>query len=447
MAIRCRLTSPVKLSTRRVLPILLAAAFTQQGCDLTTPPPTGVVLPSTIGGKDGLPTSLAGAIGDLAVAYAGNDPDDGLILVSGLFADELRQSIGTSVNINVDQRAAGTSNSLTETLYRALQRARASAEQTIDAYQTFDATAAGGLYARNLAGFAYVLIAENFCSGIPFSKAAADGSVVYGPAETTTQVLERAVAVFDSALAAGPAVLGAHPAAQDSVASQLNLAHIGRARALLALGRFADAGAESTRVPDGFIWVLEYSDYSTREVNGVYYHTRQAEDYSAADSEGVNGIAFLAEGDPRALVDTLVVGLNYAPRVYSAATAPIVLAGATEARLIQAEALLRAGDASGSLSILNALRASNGLSPLSDPGTPTARVSQLFRERALWLWLTGHRLGDLRRLVRQYGRSANTVYPTGVYSGALMYGTQLDLVVYEVNNPRYDPGACDPTRP
>ena len=440
-------TNLMKRWSRRCRPVLFTAALTQQGCDLSTPPPTGVVLPSAIEGKDGLPTHLAGAIGDLAAAYGGNNPDDGLILVSGLFADELGQTIGTSVNVNVDQRAAGISNSLTESIYRALQRARASAEQTIDAYQAFDATAVGGLYARNLAGFAYVLLAENFCSGIPFSKSAADGSVVYGPPETTTQVLERAVAAFDSALGAGPSVLGAHPAAQDSVASQLNLAHLGRARALLALARFADAGAESARVPDGFTWVMEYSDYSTREVNGIYYHTRQAQDYSAADSEGVNGIAFLAQGDPRALVDTLVVGLNYAPRVYSAATAPIMLAGATEARLIQAEALLRAGDGSGSWSILNALRTSNGLSPLSDPGTPDARVSQLFRERALWLWLTGHRLGDLRRLVRQYGRSANTVYPTGVYSGALMYGNQLDLVVYEVNNPRYDPGACDPTRP
>jgi hypothetical protein len=427
--------------------MLLAAALIPQGCDLSTPPPTGVVLPTQIDGKEGLGTGLAGAIGDLAVAYGGNTPDDGLILVSGLLADELRQTIGTSVNVNVDQRFAGPSNSLVEGVYRALQRARASAEQAADAYQSLDATAIGALYARNLAGFAYVLLAENFCSGVPFSQAASDGTVTYGPAENTTQVLERAVTTFESALTAAPAVLAAHPAAHDSVASQLSLAQVGRARALLGLGRFADAGAASARVPDGFTWVLDYSDYSTREVNGVYSHTWELEDYSAADSEGVNGIAFLAAGDPRTRVDTLVVGLNYAPQKYGIATAPIVLAGATEARLIQAEALLRAGDVSGSLAMLNVLRASSGLSPLSDPGTSNARVNQLFRERALWLWLTAHRLGDLRRLVRQYDRPANTVYPTGPYGGALMYGNQLNLGVYEVNNPRYDPRSCDPTRP
>ncbi len=42
-------------------------------------------------------------------------------------------------------------------------------------------------------------------------------------------------------------------------------------------------------------------------------------------------------------------------------------------------------------------------------------VNLLFNDRARWLWLTAHRLGDMRRLIRQYGRAANTVFPTGVY--------------------------------
>jgi hypothetical protein len=158
----------------------------------------------------------------------------------------------------------------------------------------------------------------------------------------------------------------------------------------------------------------------------------------------VNGIAFLTAGDPRAQVDMVF----HAPLEYESEAAPIVLASTTEARLIQAEALLQAGDPSGSLGMLNALRASIGLTPLSDPGTPDGRITQLFRERAFWLWLTGHRLGDLRRLVRHYGRSPDTVYPTGLYAGGPQkYGNQLDLAVYEVNNPRYNPAACDPSQP
>jgi len=46
------------------------------------------------------------------------------------------------------------------------------------------------------------------------------------------------------------------------------------------------------------------------------------------------------------------------------------------------------------------------LAALTDPGTAEARVDLLFRERAFWFFLTGHRQGDLRRLIRQYGRFA-----------------------------------------
>jgi hypothetical protein len=59
----------------------------------------------------------------------------------------------------------------------------------------------------------------------------------------------------------------------------------------------------------------------------------------------------------------------------------------------------------------------NGLAPLTDPGTDSGRVALLFDERAYWLFLTGHRQGDLRRLVRNYHRAQNTVYPSGLYPG------------------------------
>ena len=40
----------------------------------------------------------------------------------------------------------------------------------------------------------------------------------------------------------------------------------------------------------------------------------------------------------------------------------------------------------------------------------------MFRERAFWLYGTGTRLGDMRRLIRQYGRDQSTVFPVGAYS-------------------------------
>jgi hypothetical protein len=33
----------------------------------------------------------------------------------------------------------------------------------------------------------------------------------------------------------------------------------------------------------------------------------------------------------------------------------------------------------------------------------------------MWMYLTIHRWGDMRRLIRQYGRTQDKVFPTGTY--------------------------------
>jgi hypothetical protein len=37
-----------------------------------------------------------------------------------------------------------------------------------------------------------------------------------------------------------------------------------------------------------------------------------------------------------------------------------------------------------------------------------------FRERAFWMFGTGHRLGDMRRLIRQYHRPTASIFPSGL---------------------------------
>ena len=118
------------------------------------------------------------------------------------------------------------------------------------------------------------------------------------------------------------------------------------------------------------------------------------------------------------------------------------LATGIEARLIEAEAALKAGDATTWLAKLNEARATGlggTLAPLADPGTDAARVDLLFRERAFWMYFTSHRIGDLRRLVRQYGRGPETVWPTGNYFKGGVYGTDQNLppAQAEKNNPGY----------
>lgn len=116
----------------------------------------------------------------------------------------------------------------------------------------------------------------------------------------------------------------------------------------------------------------------------------------------------------------------------------MILASGLEARLIEAEALLNAGDV-GWLTILNNLRADSALAPLANPGTADSRIDMLFREHAFWLFAKGHRLGDMRRLVRQYGRSTDAVFAVGSYFRGGAYGSDVNLPVLlsEQNNPNF----------
>jgi hypothetical protein len=88
---------------------------------------------------------------------------------------------------------------------------------------------------------------------------------------------------------------------------------------------------------------------------------------------------------------------------------------------------------------LNALRALAGLpEDIVAPADPVSGTDLLFRERAFWLYATGHRLGDMRRLIRQYLRDPETVFPTGdYYRGGQTYGTDVNLPMprREQNNP------------
>mgnify|MGYP003290203201 CR=1 FL=1 len=122
------------------------------------------------------------------------------------------------------------------------------------------------------------------------------------------------------------------------------------------------------------------------------------------------------------------------------------MADGIEARLIEAEAQLRSNDFGGMRTTLNDLRAGAdlGLDPLPTPGSATEAEDQLFSERAFWLFATGHRLGDMRRLIRQYNRPVNTVFPNGPYFKGGLYGTDVNVPVpfQEQNNPEYDKSAC-----
>jgi len=429
---------------------LLAVGLLAAGCDtesLLEVPDPDVVGPPVFQDPDNLNSVAAGVVREFARAYAGTQNNEGgQILLSGLFADELYHSGTFTTRQQVDARNVGLENGSATTAYFWLHRARNHGDQ---ADGLFDESEQAGsddhAHVLNLTGFSYVMFAENYCGGVPFSTLPIEGETVFGEANTTDEILQRAIDRFDE-------VLGFTGAGAD----ELNAARVGKARALLNMGDYAGAAAAVASVPTDFSYMAGYSGNIVAAWNAVWNLVNAERRWSAGGNEGTNGLPFIFEpgGDPRVPGADNGPGFNssiqaYAQLKYPAPGDDIPVATGIEARLVEAEAALDAGDRAGFFDAHNGARATLGLAALTDTGQTTDELVDIhFQERAYWLWLTSHRLGDLRRLVRQYDRDAATVYPIGPTIQSSTRGSQLSIPVpfSEQNNPNYDPAACDPTR-
>jgi starch-binding outer membrane protein, SusD/RagB family len=449
--------------------------------------PPDVPDPAQTATPAGALAAYRGALVQLRTAFGGGANADGasFIPVTGLLTDELRaagppQFGGISSAMLVDSRFLpedpgigddGTTALQVKTVYGLLQKVRGQARQARGALLAYapDSSPALAGHLAAVEGYADVFLADLFCSGVPLSTLDFDGDFTYAAGSSTEQVYAHAVALFDSALAV--------TADSNRI---LNLARVGKGRALLALGQYAAAAQVVANVPDDFRYALEYNGATSPDPTHSDGDRSFAYDdfgggvggvkLTMVDAEGENGLPFVTSGDPRS---AWVFGGTYRdlsllrPAKYAAdGSGAIVLASGIEARLIQGEAALQTNDASW-LTTLNALRTDGtydtqrnaadstktdtlwhagtggvaGLAPLADPGAPDGRVTLLFQERAYWLFLTGHRQGDLRRLIRQYGRQAERVYPSGVYpAGYNIYGTDVTAPIpgaERVSNPLF----------
>ena len=429
---------------------------------------------SGIAGKQALPSGIpdpsvyhtaAGAMAlyQTAIAtvqgYNGSSASHGVfasfILHVGLLTDELTGGNDqgcvagcTSAADSEPARQLPEGRSLaTDALYGGLQEVRGSANQAIAALAAYDDSAPtalrGELYA--LEGYATIFLADFFCSGVPLSTLDFNGDFTYRAGSTTQQLYLDAIAKFDTALALSA----------DSVRI-LNLARVGKGRAWLDLGQYDSAAASVTSVPVSFTYQF-LVDWSLHPLSSSVWWAKAVHDVTVTDHKGRNGLPFLTNQDPR--TSSQIASINqygvpqYVPSKYGGATPGValtVMADWIEARLIQAEAALHgvptgAGSWLDQLNTLRQTAITPSLPPLSDPGDSpgdSARVSLLFQERAYWLFATGHRQGDLRRLIREYGRSVIQVYPFGLYSAngqTLFYSTNVSAPIpsTEASNPLF----------
>jgi starch-binding outer membrane protein, SusD/RagB family len=441
------------------------------GCDskriLTVTDPD-VARPGALDDPSALPALRAGAVGQFGIAYNGQNADEEQVHLSGSLSDELINTETFPTRIEFDQRAQTIGNTSLVGTFVDLNRARGLAQRSVAGFQKFAKTRAdstGFPEVLALGGLTYVLFAENYCGAVPVSVVNDDGTFTFGPPLTVNEQLDSAITKFDQALSVAGAPL---------TATFKQLAQVGKGRALLDKGDYANAALAVAGVSTTFQYNYQHSETTGAQNNGTWSLTTSVGRFGVAALKGGNGLPYQPDGD--------TMNAGYDPRVanairptdggrgfdkgtpagefqfvqqkYPLRASPATIADGVEARLIEAEAALQT-DPAGALVILNALRsnaalltlrgyAAGSLPPLTLQATQAAQVDQLFKERAYWLFLTSHRLGDMRRLIRQYGRGAETVFPTGAYFKGGTYGTDVNSPVpqREQNNPNYTAGSC-----
>lgn len=292
----------------------------------------------------------------------------------------------------------------------------------VDAIRQYSPDSVKGDYLAQmyaLRGYIILQMAEDICPGFPINDVA-DSRTVYGGPVTTDSAVSYAVNQLDSAL----------KYVHDSTRT-LRFAQVVMGRALLDQGKYNEASAAVNAV--------QTSDTYLSEPNGRLAMTSQncatCLIQALGDHEGGNGIPFVSAHDSRIPLQLLRTRRAFpAETLYkttkgsNVSTDRLTLASGVEARLIEAEAALHNNDTTW-FSILNTLR-QTAITPAMSviPVRPTdadSAVNMLYSERAFWLFMTGRRLGDMRRLIKNYGRNSETVFPTGTWHGGLgqTYGT------------------------
>jgi hypothetical protein len=374
--------------------------------------------------------------------------------------------------------------------YNYFQGIRGQALEAIGLLRTYAPKASPALVGelQALEGYAEVLLGELYCSGVPLSTLDFEQDFTYKPGSPTTAVWQHAVALLDSASAVSSDSVNVVRFAQ--VVKGRALLDLGQyaAAAQAVSGVPDDFTYELVRhaLPSNVAPDSVFGSYTVADregVNGLPY-VSSGDPRSAVVAAGSNrfglplytpakypgrlvrgaDVVVLASGVEARLIEaeadlkdggsqwlTILNALRTDGTVVStytrtcqdgvspcpAGVVDTTWGSGTGVYLIPASVQADQGPTCSERGQCTDTVWYKGLRPLTDPGTnltgqaaTAARVNLLFRERAYWLFVTAHRQGDLRRLVRNYGRDPQTVYPTGpYYGGAGLYGSDVTLPV------------------
>jgi hypothetical protein len=365
-----------------------------------------------------------GAIGEFQYAYGF------YALYSSVLADE---TFTDHTNVSIRELSLHNFNDLndqTTDVFSNLSRARASADDGVTRLTEIlgAANAAKSLnVARLLAygGYSYVLLGEGYCDA-PINLSAG-----LAPAE-----------LFRRALPAPPGAPAATVAAATDI---INMSRVGAARAALKMNDLAKAKTYASLVPDTYEKFALYSSNSVRENNIVSAAVRTTGAWMsiAPAFQGLTDPRVPQPAATRAGLNSNPIWVPQRPSQYAGWTATgaqqiidittnIRFASGLEARYTVIEA---DGPNAAMLAFVNARRATVGKAAVNLAGTEL--VAELRRQRAYDFYLTGQRLGDLRR----YAAAGTNLFPTGKYPVFPdPYGTMQCFIVprtEKTGNPNY----------
>lgn len=449
-----RSTMPRRLGTALTLALAMSATACQEAnkqfLQVTDP---DIINPSDVVSPE---AAVAVANGAIATFRSVTGAGESTWLFGGLLGDEWSTSSTFIQNDETDQRQIQEFNSSITGMLRNLYRVRTRADQAITALNAVRPDARALIAEMYLArGYAEMQMASDFCNGVPIGNGNAVPLPENGVPKSNQELFAIAAASLDSGLTFANGTDAA------SVLMNRSL-RVTRARVALARGDFAGAGTLVSGIPTAFQYQHTFS--ANAGTNTLWGQGLSSRRYSVGDSaEGNarlitvrNAIPFASARDPRLPVVTPTSGsvngqdgLTYTrtTTMWGQFTA-VDVANGVDARMIEAESALKAGNVASWLAIHNALRAAPpklgeiqpaAMTALVDPGTEASRVSLHFREKAFWTFSRGQRLGDMRRLVRQYGRTVDNVFPQGVHYKGGNYGGDVNLPVVtdERNNPNF----------
>ena len=436
---------------------VLAGGLTSCGLDVFDP---DIVTPEDVADPASIPFAITGVVGDFQEAL------DNVVRKGGMFTDEFILSGTFPTRVELDTRRVTVDNAtLIGPLYEPIHVSRFSADNIAEQLAGLvgdpdvdpDLVSEGIAFGQYYGAYARVFLAEIYCQSIlgggdPLAVNFESGPVL--PDARMAGALSLFQQAEASALAAG----------RPDVASA---AKVGAARANMWLANYSQAAATAATVDPDFAFISEYSSNTIAQYNEVYqftYNDAQALRWTVGDGtqieRNLEKYAYYDEWVDVGLIDPdpststfqafnsairvhlqLIYGKGNAPPTPIGQAASILIASGFEADIMRAEAAYRTGDLAGAAAIINA-RITTGDNPhgnvhppVAFTGTFATDIAEIGRAYAVGTWLTGHRLGFVRRVLRNDGVDFFPPTQPGL-------DTALPLVQQEIDNNENVSVAC-----